>query len=137
MLSGFREGNVSRHKSAINSRIVPLRIGGLLVLSFTVLVGEVFGQSLPPTPAPSAPKAGQRDLSQIPLEDLMNIEVTSVSKKEQKMSQAATAIFVITQEDIRRSGATNIPDLLRMAPGLDVSQISANSWAVSARGFNQ
>ena len=47
----------------------------------------------------------------------MNIEVTSVSKKEQKMSQAAAAIFVITQEDIRRSGATNIPDLLRMVPG--------------------
>ncbi len=66
----------------------------------------------------------------------MNIEVTSVSRKEQKMSQAAAAIFVITQEDIRRSGATDIPDLLRMVPGMDVSQINANSWAVSARGFN-
>ncbi len=71
------------------------------------------------------------------IEDLMNIEVTSVSKKEQKISQAAAAIFVITQEDIHRSGATNIPDLLRLVPGLDVSQISANSWAISARGFNQ
>lgn len=67
----------------------------------------------------------------------MNIEVTSVSKTEQKLSQAAAAIFVITQEDIRRSGATNIPDLLRMVPGLDVSQINANDWAISARGFNQ
>ena len=67
----------------------------------------------------------------------MNIEVTSVSKKAEKISQAAAAIFVITQEDIRRSGATNIPDLLRMVPGLDVSQINANDWAVSARGFNQ
>lgn len=66
----------------------------------------------------------------------MNIKVTSVSKKEQKMSQAAAAIFVITQEDIRRSGATNIPDLLGMVPRLDVSQINANSWAVAARGFN-
>ncbi len=66
----------------------------------------------------------------------MNMKVTSVSKKDQKMSQAAAAIFVITQEDISRSGATNIPDLLRMVPGLDVSQINANSWAVSARGFN-
>ena len=66
----------------------------------------------------------------------MNIEVTSVSKKEQKMSQVAAAIFVITQEDIRRSGATRIPGLLRMVPGMDVSQINANSWAVSARGFN-
>jgi iron complex outermembrane receptor protein len=79
---------------------------------------------------------GQRDLSQVPLEDLMNIKVTSVSKTEQKMSQAAAAIFVITQEDIHRSGATNIPDLLRIVPGLDVAQINANNWAVSARGFN-
>ncbi len=66
----------------------------------------------------------------------MNIEVTSVSKKEQKMSQVAAAIFVITGEDIRRSGATNIPDLLRMVPGMDVGQINSNTWAVSARGFN-
>jgi iron complex outermembrane receptor protein len=66
----------------------------------------------------------------------MNVEVTSVSKKEQKMSQVAAAIFVINQEQIRRSGATNIPDLLRMVPGLDVAQINANTWAISARGFN-
>jgi iron complex outermembrane receptor protein len=127
---------VSRHKIAIHSWILPPRIGGLFVLSLTVLAGEVFGQSLQPAPQPSPQTAGQRDLSQVSLEDLMNIEVTSVSKKEQKMSQAAAAIFVITQEDIRRSGAANIPDLLRIVPGLDVSQISANSWAVSARGFN-
>ncbi|HEY6267970.1 MAG TPA: TonB-dependent receptor [Candidatus Acidoferrum sp.] len=66
----------------------------------------------------------------------MNLEVTSVSKKEQKMSQVAAAIFVITQEDIHRSGATNIPDLLRMVPGLNVAQINSNTWAISARGFN-
>jgi iron complex outermembrane recepter protein len=77
------------------------------------------------------------DLSDKSLEDLMNTEVTSVSKKTQKLSQTAAAIFVITQEDIRRSSATNIPDLLRMVPGLDVAQINANIWAVSARGFNQ
>jgi len=66
----------------------------------------------------------------------MNIQVTSASKKEQKLSEVASAIFVITQEDIRRSGATNIPDLLRMVPGLDVAQINASTWAISARGFN-
>jgi hypothetical protein len=70
------------------------------------------------------------------LEDLLNIEVTSASKKEQKLSQVPAAIFVITQEDIRRSGALNIPDLLRMVPGLDVAEINANTWAISARGFN-
>jgi iron complex outermembrane receptor protein len=76
------------------------------------------------------------DLTKATLEDLMNIQVTSVSKREQKLSQVAAAVFVITSEDIRRSGATNIPDLLRMVPGLDVAQIDANTWAISARGFN-
>ncbi len=86
------------------------------------------------TPAWSQDKP--RDLAEKSIEDLMNMEVTSVSKKEQKLSSVAAAIFVITQEDIRRSGATNIPDLLRMVPGLDVAQINANTWAISARGFN-
>jgi len=76
------------------------------------------------------------DLTNISLEDLMNIQVTSVSKKEQKLSQTGAAVYVIGQEDIRRSGATNIPDLLRQAPGVDVAQIDANTYAISIRGFN-
>jgi iron complex outermembrane receptor protein len=66
----------------------------------------------------------------------MSIKVTSVSKKEQKTSQAAAAVFVISREDIAHSGALNIPDLLRMVPGLDVAQIDTANWAISARGFN-
>jgi iron complex outermembrane receptor protein len=77
-----------------------------------------------------------RDLSEASLEDLMNIRVTSVAKTEQPLSRTASAVFVITPEDIRRSGATNIPDLLRMVPGLDVAQINANTWAISIRGLN-
>lgn len=76
------------------------------------------------------------DLTNRSLEDLMNIQVTSVSKKEQKLSRTASAIFVITQEDIRRSGATNVQDLLRMVPGVNVGQINGSTWAISARGFN-
>src|SRR6185295_463408 len=76
------------------------------------------------------------DLTQMNLEDLMAITVTSVSKKEQPLSRTAAAVFVINQEDIRRSGATSIPDLLRMAPGVDVRQIDASTWAISIRGFN-
>jgi iron complex outermembrane receptor protein len=76
------------------------------------------------------------DLTGKSLEDLMNVQVTSVSQKEQKLSRTASAIFVISQEDIRRSGATNVPDLLRMVPGLDVAQINASTWAISARGLN-
>src|ERR1700730_15826175 len=85
---------------------------------------------------PAWPQQKPLDLTQQSIEDLMKIEVTSVSKKEQKLSQVAAAIFVITQQDIGRSGATNIPDLLRMVPGLDVAQINSNTWAISARGFN-
>jgi iron complex outermembrane receptor protein len=66
----------------------------------------------------------------------MNIEVTSVSRKEQKLSETGAAIFVITQDDIHRSGAANIPDVLRMAPGVNVAQVDANAWAISIRGFN-
>src|ERR1700728_327781 len=78
----------------------------------------------------------QPDLTALKIEDLMNVDVTSASKREQKLSQVPAAIFVITAEDIRRSGATNIPDLLRMAPGLEVAQINSSTWAISARGFN-
>ncbi len=88
------------------------------------------------TAIPAYPQEKPKDLAEKSIEDLMNMEVTSVSKKEQKLSSVAAAIFVITPEAIRRSGATNIPDLLRMVPGLDVAQINANTWAISARGFN-
>ena len=77
-----------------------------------------------------------QDLTQVSLEDLMNLQVTSVSKKEQSLRTAGAAVFVITQEDIRSSGATNIPDLLRMVPGVNVAHVSTNTWAVSIRGFN-
>lgn len=77
-----------------------------------------------------------QDLVQLKLEDLMNIEVTSVSKKEQKMSRTASAVFVITSDDIVQSGADNIPDLLRMVPGVEVAQINSSKWAISIRGFN-
>jgi iron complex outermembrane receptor protein len=78
----------------------------------------------------------QPDLTALQIEDLMNVDVTSASKKEQKLSKVPAAIFVITKEDIHRSGATDIPDLLRMVPGLDVAQINPGVWAISARGFN-
>ena len=87
--------------------------------------------------APPGTEHPQADLTQVSIENLMNMEVTSVSKKEQKLSRTAAAIFVITQEDIRRSGATNIPDLLRMVPGMDVAQINGSTWAIGSRALNQ
>ncbi len=76
------------------------------------------------------------DVTAMSMEDLMNMKVTSVSKRTQKVADAAAAIFVITQEDIRRSGATSIPEALRLAPGLEVARIDQNKWAIGSRGFN-
>lgn len=78
----------------------------------------------------------QAGLGDASLEQLLNVEVTSVSKKEQKLSRTAAAVFVIGHDDIRRSGAQNLPDVLRMAPGVEVAQIDANAWAITIRGFN-
>jgi iron complex outermembrane receptor protein len=81
-------------------------------------------------------QSGPPDLMKLTIEDLMNIEVTSASRKEQRAKDAAAAIFVITRDDIRRSGMTTVPDVLRLAPGVDVAQINSNKWSVSIRGFN-
>lgn len=72
----------------------------------------------------------------MPLEDLLTMETTSVARKRQSVGDAAAAVYVITQEDIARSAATNIPELLRMAPGIEVAQIQNGDVGVTARGFN-
>jgi iron complex outermembrane receptor protein len=84
----------------------------------------------------AAQAPSQVDLTEMSLEELMGIEVTSVSKRAEPISTAAAAVFVITQEDLRRSGATSIPEALRMVPGIEVARIDASKWAISARGFN-
>jgi iron complex outermembrane receptor protein len=76
------------------------------------------------------------ELSMLSIEELINIKVTSVMKTSQSLSETPAAIHVLTQEDIRRSGATNIPDLLRIVPGVQVAELDNNIFAVSIRGFN-
>ena len=76
------------------------------------------------------------ELKRMSLEELLEINVTSVSRKPEKLSQVASAIQVITNEEIHRSGATNIPEALRLAPNLQVAQVGAHQWAITARGFN-
>ncbi|MGZ4969342.1 MAG: TonB-dependent receptor plug domain-containing protein [Methylobacter sp.] len=98
----------------------------------TLLFGVMFA-SLGLATAQAAPETEVADLS---LEELMDVKIYSAAKKEQAMSDTAAAAFVISQEDIRRSGATSIPDALRMAPGVQVAQINAHDWAISIRGFN-
>ncbi|AMK77518.1 iron complex outermembrane receptor protein [Methylomonas methanica] len=93
-----------------------------MALNFNILGSAV---------ADSAP-----DIEDFSINELMQMEVSSASRKSQTVSDTAAAAFVISQEDIRRSGATSIPDALRLAPGLEVAQINASVWAVTARGFN-
>jgi len=105
-----------------------MRAGRILLAGFlsVLLVGSTLAQN--PRNVP--------DVTAMSMEDLMNLQVTSVSKHTQKVADAAAAIFVITQEDIRRSGATSIPEALRLVPGLEVARIDQNKWAIGSRGFN-
>jgi len=75
------------------------------------------------------------NLKQLSLEQLGNLEVTTVSKEPEEIQKTAAAIYVLTQEDIRRSGATSIPEALRLVPGVEVAQIDSSTWAVGIRGF--
>jgi iron complex outermembrane receptor protein len=75
-------------------------------------------------------------LKKLSVEDLMNLEVTSVNKRPEKLAGASSAIQVITQQDIRNSGATSVPEALRLATNLQVAQVNSSQWAISARGFN-
>jgi len=108
----------------------------------------------PADPAPANPTAvasgngndsGMKSLLNMDLDQLsktdvkvpaMDVEVTSVTKQESTVGRSPAAVFVITPEMIRRSGALNVPEALRMAPGVDVARITTNTWAISIRGFN-
>ena len=76
------------------------------------------------------------DLKKLSMEELMNLKVTSVSRRPEKLTEVASAIQVITHDEIRRSGATSIPEALRLASNLQVAQLNSSAWIISARGFN-
>jgi iron complex outermembrane receptor protein len=101
-----------------------------------ILIVALLAGTLPQWTCAQQGPGNRPDLSSMSIEALMDLRVTSVSKKSEPLSRAAAAIYVITQEDIRRSGMNSIPELLRMVPGLDVAQMDASTWAISARGFN-
>ena len=104
------------------------RSARLAVVGLLFLPGHSFAQSQGPTSTTAY-------LKTLSLEELANIQVMSVSRKEQRASEAAAAVHVITEEDIRRSGARSIPEALRLAPNLQVARANSRSWAISARGF--
>lgn len=95
-----------------------------------------FGLATQTATAMTAGVASAESLKKLSLEELMNVEVTTVSRSVERLGDAAAAIAVVTNEDIRRTGATTIPEALRGVPGLHVAQNDASAWAVSARGFS-
>jgi len=108
----------------VSKKLSAVALAGGLVFS-----AALRAQSVAPLPTPSA-------LKKMSVEQLMDIEVTSVSKRPEKLSETASAIQVITADDIRRAGATSLPEALRAASNLEVAQIDSRQWAISARGFN-
>lgn len=108
----------------IRLRVDPgVRARGLILIGLLVLT--------------AGPARAADDLLDLSLEALMNVEVTSVSKKAESKQLAAAAVTVITAEDLRRGGFTSVPEALRVVPGLQVARIDANRWAISIRGFRQ
>ena len=97
---------------------------------FTLALLLALAHSVPVGAEQAAP------LAELSLEELANVEVTSASRRQRKLSESANAVFVITRDDIRRSGATRLPEVLRLAPGVHVAHIDGNKWAVGVRGFN-
>ena len=80
--------------------------------------------------------AATDDFLNLQLEDLLKIEMSSASRKMQQVQDVAAAVFVISRDEIERSGARSVPEALRLAPGVEVARIANNRWAVSVRGFN-
>ena len=100
------------------------------------LLGLMLGVTVAATDGTAQSSTTSNEWQDLTLEQLVNVQVTSVSKKQTDLFTSPAAIYVITQEDIRRSGLNSIPELLRMVPGLDVARVDATHWAITARGFN-
>jgi iron complex outermembrane receptor protein len=118
---------------------------GATAAVFLALPGIARADEVAPAPAESPPVAarqtmgfgpGDQDLTRLSLEELSMIEVTSVSRRPEALADAAAAIYVISAEDIRRSGVISLAEALRLAPNLNVQRVNASDYAISARGFN-
>ncbi|MEM6414693.1 MAG: TonB-dependent receptor [Pseudomonadota bacterium] len=116
---------LGRSDTLISSVLAALRP---LVILFAVLAWE--------SEVVAATTDDNEDLFSMSLEELMNIDIASVSKKSESLGDVAAAAYVITNEDIRRSGARSLPEALKLAPGVDVARINGGTWSIAIRGFN-
>lgn len=118
--------------NSLQNSFAKLNLGLLIfVFSYCLENSAIAGSKLI-----TANKSLDNRLLDLSIEELMKIEVTSASRRSQKLSEVSSAIFVITQDDIRRSGATSIPEALRMAPSVEVARVGTDKWSISVRGFN-
>src|SRR5256886_3179346 len=123
-------------RSNVPMRSVAAGTAILCTVGLVSLAGSGFAQR-PDTGAQRPDSSLSADsLKKLSIEQLMNVEVPSVSKRPERLAQVASAIQVITQDDIRRSGVTSLPEALRLATNLQVAQVDSRQWAISARGFN-
>lgn len=106
----------------------------LFIFLFLGLTPSLHAKTTPPEPLWA--KISPQNITELSLEELMNIEVITVSRRTSPVGQSPAAVFVITSEMIRRSGATSLPELLRLAPGVQVARQSNDNWAISIRGLN-
>lgn len=100
-----------------------------LGVTFAFLAGGMHAQ------LPGAP-AGVTAFKRMTLQELLDVEVTSVSRRPEKISESASAVQIVTAEDLRRAGVRTIPEALRLLPNLQVAQVDARQWAITSRGFN-
>lgn len=117
----------------LNALVTGSYIGAHLPLLF-LISASFFGVNFVSATANNIRANAQ--LLDLPIEELMKVQVTTASRHSQKLAEIPAAVFVITQDDIRRSGATSIPEALRMAPGVEVARIGTDKWAINIRGFN-
>ncbi|HEY1580985.1 MAG TPA: TonB-dependent receptor [Terracidiphilus sp.] len=120
----------ARHCTDLSGQSSRRRVMSVALICFLISLG-----SLPPKLYTQTDQKPDQSLVRLSLEELGNVEVTTVSKEPEQVWQTPAAIYVITQEDIRRSGATSIPELLRLAPGVEVARIDSDHWAIGVRGF--
>jgi iron complex outermembrane receptor protein len=110
----------------------------LLLVNHSICAQEAYrSPGSPEAPAEPPPNiTSPSELKKLPLEQLVDLEITSASRRPERLSQTSSAVDVITAEDIERSGVTNIPDALRLGAEMEVAQVDGHTWAISARGFN-
>src|SRR5207244_12182747 len=123
-------------RSNVHMRSVAAGTAILFTMALVCLADSGFAQR-PDTSAQRPDSTLSADsLKKLSIEQLLSVEVTSVSKRPERLAQVASAIQVLTQDDIRRSGASNLPEALRLATALQVAQVDSRQWPIRARGIN-